>query len=182
MSKPSPLGVEDSGQDAVVIDGDRGARAIPTRDLIVGTTVLFAAGLAMLVPMFGPLEQDSFPLSTFPMFARHRGQPFMHQLVGIDSEGHAQRLTPELLGTSEVLQAKVLIDRAAGSRKRRVRLCNQVADRVARSTDYVNIEQLELRRVRFDPIQYFVVGPTPIESRRLHGCRVERAPQTDTAR
>lgn len=155
------------------------ARVVSSKDLIVGTLVSLAAAAAMLAPMFGPLENDSFPLSTFPMFTRHRGKPVMHQLLGIERDGGERRLTPELLGTSEVLQAKVLIDRAAGSQERSARLCRSVAQRVARSGEHSQLTALELRRVRFDPVAYFSQGRTPIESKRLHRCRVDHLPPSE---
>ncbi len=142
----------------------------------LGTTVIVAASLAMLWPAFGPLEADSFPLSTFPMFARHRGQPRMHQLLGITKDGARRHLEPKHLGTSEVLQAKALIDRAARSSQRRRALCRQVAARVSSDADYDDVVRLELRSVRFDPVKYFTSGPEPVEQKRLATCRLEHSP------
>ncbi len=154
-------------------------QALSRREHWLGATVVVAASLAMLWPVFGPLEADSFPLSTFPMFARHRGQPRMHQLLGVTKGGARRHLEPKHLGTSEVLQAKALIDRAARSPQRRKALCRQVAARVSRDADYDDVVRLELQRVRFDPVAYFTSGPEPVEQKRLATCRLEHSSSDD---
>jgi hypothetical protein len=121
-------------------------------------------------PAFGSLRDDSFPLSNYPMFAASRGRPRMAQMVGLDAEGAAHRLTPTLLGSSEALQAKALVERAAnGSNKQRRSFCHAVAARVHQA-GYVHIDRLELARVRFDPIAYFMAGPEPLEREVLFTC------------
>ncbi len=126
----------------------------------------------MLWPTLGPLSDDSFPLSTYPMFAAHRGQPILHKLVGIDPRGERRSVPPRLLGTSEVLQAKALIDAAARNKRKRMRLCKSVAERAARDSEYSDVTELQLLRLRYDPIEYFVQGPEPIERRVLARCNV----------
>lgn len=145
---------------------------VSVRERVVGWTVLCGCALALLWPLFGALGDDSFPLSTYPMFTEHREQVTMHQLLGFDAQGAEHRLAPELFGTSEVLQAKALIDRAARSRKRRERLCQRVALQVAARDDYAQLERLQFLRVRFDPIAYFSEGREPLSSKRLHQCSV----------
>ncbi len=150
-------------------------RPFSTSECWFGASVVVTAILAMVWPMFGPLEEDSFPLSTFPMFAHHRGQPRMHQLVALSTNGQERRLSPEHIGTSEVLQAKSVIDRAARNPKRAAALCRKVAERVSNDDDYTDVERLEIRRVRFDPIKYFSENPEPIESKRVARCRIAQA-------
>lgn len=133
--------------------------------------------VTVAAPMWIPDAKDSFPLSTYPMFARKRGKPRMYQLVGKTESGTFQKLSPELLGTSEVLQAKVLIRRAARAGKKEQRkLCRQVAKNiVGRSqvkTELRQVQEVHLLRVRFDPIGYFTESPEPIEQKRLTRCRV----------
>lgn len=142
------------------------------RERWFGGAVLLGITFAMSWPVFGPLEADSFPLSTFPMFAKPRGQPSFHQLVGFDAEGKRVAIAPELLGTSEVLQAKTLIDEAARSKRRREALCARVAERLNQSPKHADVERLELVRLRFDPVRYFVEGPEPLAQRTLHTCRL----------
>lgn len=148
------------------------------RERCLGWLVLLGITFAMSWPMFGPLEADSFPLSTFPMFAKTRGQPSFHQLVGIDATEKRVTIPPELLGTSEVLQAKALLAAAAKSQRRRAALCAEVAERTREDRRYAGVERLELVRVRFDPVRYFVEGPEPLAQHTLHRCSVrsESAP------
>lgn len=118
-----------------------------------------------------PQTQDSFPLSTYPMFAAHRGEAWVHQVIGVDVTGAAHVLPPKFLGTSEVLQAKVLIRRAAqGSKSRRLRLCRSVADRVER--EGLPYRYVEIVTARFDPIDYLTISPEPVSRRRLLRCKV----------
>ena len=143
----------------------------------LGGSVVLASALCVCWPAFGPLQADSFPLSTYPMFARPRGKPRMHQLLGLTRDGEVRRLTPEHLGTSEVLQAKALIDRAARSPHGRREMCRQVATRVLADAHLQDVTQLELRLVRFDPISYFTQRREPTQARRLVRCRVaDRTP------
>lgn len=142
------------------------------RERYFGGLVLLSITFAMSWPAFGPLEADSFPLSTFPMFAKTRGQPSFHQLVGTDASGNRVAIPPELIGTSEVLQAKSLLDVAAKSRRRRESLCADVAERTRQDRRYANVEHLELVRVRFDPVRYFVEGPEPLAQHTVHRCKL----------
>jgi hypothetical protein len=128
-------------------------------------------------PAFGALHEDSFPLSNYPMFAAERGQPVMTQVVGFDRDGHVRRLNPELLGSSEVLQAKALVERAAnGGTKSRTAFCEDVAQRVQHAQqatdDSAKIVRLELAKSRFDPVKYFTVAQEPIERAVVHSCAV----------
>lgn len=140
---------------------------------------LVAATLLVAWPALGELDDDSFPLSNYPMFAAERGRPVMAQIVGFDGEGHVRRLSPELLGSSEVLQAKSLVERAAnGGPKTRQTFCETVARRVrdAQASDddgSAKISRLEIAKGRFDPVTYFTVSPEPIERVVLHTCNVE---------
>jgi hypothetical protein len=133
---------------------------------------LLATGL-VLAPAFGPLSNDSFPLSTYPMFAATRGRPRMGQILGVDAQGTTHRLSPELLGSSEVLQAKALVERAInGGAKQRDAFCAAVAARVRKQGNPLTLKRLDLAKVRFDPIEYFTVGPTPIERDVVASCSV----------
>lgn len=139
---------------------------------------LVVATLSVAWPALGELDDDSFPLSNYPMFAAERGRPVMAQIVGFDSQGQVRRLSPELLGSSEVLQAKSLVERAAnGGPKARQTFCETVARRVrdAQTDDDVSakISRLEIAKGRFDPVTYFTVSPEPIERVVLHTCNVD---------
>jgi len=87
--------------------------------------------LAVLSPIFSGAS-DSFPFSTYPMFSQPRGQPTLYAVVAQMSDGGEQRLSPELVGSKEVLQAKVLIQRSVdGGSEGMAALCRDTALRVA---------------------------------------------------
>lgn len=141
-------------------------------------TVTFGVALVTLWPGLDASFKDSFPLSNYPMFARHRGKPPLVQMVGIGKEDAPLVLGPPLIGTREVLQAKVIIERAAaGGTQARAEFCAEVAKRVAVRTNprYREIHRVEMVRVQFDPIGYFEKGPIPMSRKVIVSCPVERS-------
>jgi hypothetical protein len=151
------------------------SHAFPARDKALALASWLLVTIALLWPAFGPLSRDSFPLSTYPMFAAHRGQPALNKLVGVDASGAERAIPPRLLGSSEVLQAKALIDAAARNKQKRARLCEAVAERVLHDSNFDAVSELLLLRLRYDPVAYFERGPTPVERRVLGRCQVPRA-------
>jgi len=95
----------------------------------------YALGLGMPAAVLSPLfsgAPDSFPLSTYPMFAQPRGQPSLDSVVALMADGGEERLPPPLIGTKEVLQAKVLIQRSVEAGPEAMAgLCQDVAARAA---------------------------------------------------
>lgn len=131
-----------------------------------------AAGVGVAAAVLSPLLSggDSFPLSNYPMFARSRGQPTLYAAVGRDAAGGERRLPPSALGSSEVLQAKVLIQRSVQQGPRAVQaLCRSIAERLAAAGER-ELREVEIVRRRYDPIAYFATGPEPLEQERLHRC------------
>jgi hypothetical protein len=139
----------------------------------LGLCVGAGATLAVLSPLVEDPNGDSFPISSYPMFARPRGQPTLYAAVARDREGSESRLPPSVVGSSEVLQTKVLIERSVQNGPRAMQdLCNSIADKVAASPDAGRLRSIELVRRRYDPIAYFVSGPSPLEQERLTSCAV----------
>ena len=116
---------------------------------------------------------DSFPLSTYPMFSRPRGQPLIYQMVAVNRSSERQSLPPHLVANAETLQASAALQRAVATGQLAT-LCQEVASRVASDPEFAATSRLEIRAVRYNPISYFVDGRLPIESRRLHRCMVTR--------
>ncbi len=132
------------------------------------------ATTAVLSPLWG-VEGDSFPISSYPMFARPRGQPTLYAVLGRARGGAELRLPPEVVGSSEVLQTKVLIQRSVEQGPEAMgELCRGVASRVAASPEKYGASSIEIVRRRYDPIAYFERGPEPIEQERLMTCKVPR--------
>jgi hypothetical protein len=99
-----------------------------TRLLVVAPVV---AALAVASPLLRDPTSDTYPLSTYPMFATDRGGA--HRIataVEIDPDGTVHRLSPELIaGTDEVVLAAVTVDRSV-RRGEADELCAEIADRV----------------------------------------------------
>ena len=142
--------------------------------------VAYGWGLGLVLlglsPAFrDPRRGDSFPLSTYPMFAQTRERPLLYFAEGLDRSGQAQRLAPQLLGSGEVMQAVATVRRAIeGGETRRREFCRNIAARVAADGALEEVSRVRLVGARFDPIAYFEEGPTPLE-RQVHAeCKVRR--------
>lgn len=93
-------------------------------------TVLVVAVLAAPVV----LDRDSFPLSTYPMYAPSRpGAVDLPTAVGVDAAGATHRLSLGLIGASDdpLIVSGAL--REAIARGEAPRRCREIASRVARS-------------------------------------------------
>ena len=136
---------------------------------------------AVLSPL-AAMDVDSFPISSYPMFARPRGQPTLYTVVARAADGSERRLAPSWLGSSEVLQAKVLIQRSVERGPEATRaLCRNVAERVAAAADAGDLRAVEIVRRRYDPIRYFVSGPEPLEQEQLERCEIPGSVQAGAA-
>ncbi len=141
---------------------------------LAGLGVGLGATAAVLSPLV-TAAGDSFPISTYPMFARPRGQPTLYAAIARATDGSEQRLTPSLIGSAEVLQAKVLITRSVEQGPAAtLALCQGIAGRIAASPAATDLRSVEIVRRRYDPIAYFVSGPEPLEQERLQSCPVPR--------
>jgi hypothetical protein len=101
---------------------------IPRRRTIVAATLV----ALVCAPALTDKEYDSFPLSTYPMFAGHRDRvAAVHTAVVVDG-GRVVRLSSELIGgSSEPMLAAENVVHAIGDR-RAPSLCAEIARRAAR--------------------------------------------------
>jgi hypothetical protein len=112
---------------------------------------LVAVVLAMLAPtLFWP-ERDSYPLSTFPMFAAPKGRTSaLTAVVGIGADGSVQRLSAEeVTGTDEVMLAVATVARAVGE-DRAEDLCEDVAE----GLDSDDVVAVQVRTERVDSVSW----------------------------
>ena len=64
---------------------------------------LYGAALSVLLiglsiwPACRTPSTDSFPFSNYPMFARKKGHPLVHRIVGITAKGERLRVPPEMI-------------------------------------------------------------------------------------
>jgi hypothetical protein len=148
---------------------DRGSRREQVRAALVGVV---AVG-AVLVPLWRDLDQDSLPLSNYPMFTVRRPQvTSIERAIGIAVDGSEHVLAPELSGgTVEVIQAaQTIVDAIrAGSADD---LCEEIAARVADSDDERTTD-VAIVTERFDVVAALRSDdPQPMD-RRVHArCEV----------
>ncbi|HEX5660381.1 MAG TPA: hypothetical protein VFX59_24465 [Polyangiales bacterium] len=136
----------------------------------------FGLGMVALVaaPGFGDPGDDSYPLSTYPMFARPRGKPLLSFVEGV-TDGEPVRLPPEIVAHNEVMQAAATVKRAVMAGPEALdRLCTRVAEDVAKDPDFARVREVRIVSARFDPVRYFTEGPIPEQRNELYLCAVRR--------
>jgi hypothetical protein len=93
--------------------------------------LLGIAAVAVLSPLARAPRSDTYPLSTYPMFATNRGAEHrIPTVVEVLADGTTARLSPELIaGTDEVILTAVTVSRAVRDGHADA-LCGEVADRL----------------------------------------------------
>lgn len=144
-----------------------------------GPFYAYAISIAVIAAVLYPLSfdrrTDSFPLSSYPMFARAQPEPTVVAVYMIAvGDGFRRSVPPELVGTSEVLQAQATIRGALRRGTRAMRaLCERVAARVAAAEPFAAASEVRLIKGRFDAIAY-LTGDTAGRERVRMTCRVRR--------
>ncbi len=127
---------------------------------------------AVLWPVLGSPQSDSFPFSTYPMFSgRRSANVSIAHVVAIDAAGNTAALPPEALGTGEVIQAFETVRQAIrqGSAST-ASLCSEVAEW---ARDHRG-EAVSIAVVTdtYDGIDYFEGATEPLTSVTHHTCEV----------
>jgi len=137
-----------------------------------------AALAAVLAPLTWNLHDDSFPLSTFPMFSgRKRATGAIAHVVLFSRDGRGRVAPPRLLGTDEIMQAAATSARAVrGGRAASEELCRFVAERAARAGTFGPLSHVEVRSDTYDAVAFFAGRTRPLRSRILARCVPEGAP------
>ncbi len=145
---------------------------------VAGVLAFIALTSAMLWPLTFAAGTDSFPLSSFPMFATARN-PILEAVSvhAVLPSGERARLPPGLAaGTPEVLQARALIHRAVTTNRQTMEvLCRKALTRSQSAWKLPPIA-VELRYERYDARAYYRGQREPLKEKLLHCC----ADQTDT--
>jgi len=141
-----------------------------------GYIVGLGAVVLTAIPVLWRAERDSFPLSTYPMFARRLASPTVYFVERVDEKGRARRLTPEQVSGHEVMQSFKTIRRAVREGPKAVdKLCRAIATRLARRERRERFVSLRVVGASFDPVSYFTENAPP-EERSVEGtCRVQVA-------
>jgi hypothetical protein len=129
-----------------------------TRSRAFALIVSIALIAAALSPLVRRPDDDGFPLSTYPMFAWRRPQVLaMSYPLGVTAEGVERYLSPELIGSSEVLQAAAIVERAVARRGAEVaRLCEAIARRVAASPAHRDVAAIRIVTGTHDAVELLV--------------------------
>ncbi len=91
----------------------------------------FIAAAVILSPLLREPRDDTYPLSTYPMFATDRGAIMsIDTAVTIDPTGGTDHLSPkQISGTDEIVSAAVVVSRAVRNGDAEL-LCIDIADRL----------------------------------------------------
>lgn len=131
--------------------------------------VVATATIAVLLPLFTHDGEDSFPLSTYPMFSGPKEAVVDTDLVlGVDGSGDDLRLSPEeIAGTDEVIVAGGTV-RAAVSSGGAAQLCEEVAGRV----DPGEVVAIQVVTDRLDAVAWYEGDRSPLDRTVHHRCDV----------
>ncbi len=123
-------------------------------------------------------RNDSFPLSTYPMFSYDKPRTAtVTSAVALGPNGLEVPLAPEFIGTSETMQAlRTIANAVRAGRERTKELCATIAERVARSDDpeLARAERVAFVTLTVDSIHYLAGDRTPLDRRIAQRCRVQR--------
>ena len=139
----------------------------------------YALSIVMLALVLSPLarhpDDDSFPLSTYPMFSHERPRSMtMTHVVGLDASGRREPLSPRVSAdTREVLQSMRTIEGAV-RRGRAIVSCHEAAERVKARPELDHVREVAVETITFDAVAYFDDAP-PEPKRFVHArCKVRR--------
>lgn len=114
------------------------------------------------------LDQDNFPLATYPMYARSRGDAVAVATVnGITSSGEFSRLSLQLIGESDdpLIVGALVRDAVRGGTPAVTALCRRVAARVA--ADGAEFDRIEVVTETHDVVSHTSDQPSLV-SRDVH--------------
>jgi hypothetical protein len=129
---------------------------------------------ATLSPLVRNPNDDSYPLSTYPMFSwRRPTQLSMSYPIG-DTPTGRRYLTPRIIGSGEVLQARAIVERAVSRGGTELRtLCERIAATVATVPRFSDVTQIRIMSGTHESIDFLVRDKLGPETERFH-CPVKR--------
>lgn len=166
------VGPEVVGKAASEPAAERGPRRLAERGAYAYAFIVITLALVLSPLAREPLD-DSYPLSTFPMFSR-KPEPILPltQALGMHADGAITPLSPQLAaGTVEVLQAMVYLRREVDAGRARP-LCEAIAARAA--GEGAELRAVAIARSEFQLDSYFSGAPEPSKRRVVASCQVPR--------
>jgi hypothetical protein len=134
---------------------------------------------AVAWPALRAPQDDSYPLSTYPMFAHRRGRDNdVTRALAILPDASETPVPPRYVANAETMQAFYTLARAvAGGSETALALCESIAQRlaVAREPKFARARRVELVTERVDAIDYLAGRAKPYE-RRVHASCAVGAP------
>jgi hypothetical protein len=130
---------------------------------------------ATLSPLLRKPIEDSFPLSTYPMFAWKRPTKLtMSYAIGETASGERRYLVPRVVGSGEVLQARAIVERAVKKGgKELAALCEKVAANVAQLDRFGDVARIRVMSGTHDSIDFLIEHELGPEFERAK-CEVKR--------
>lgn len=139
----------------------------------LGAVLLWVGFTAAILYPIVP-DKDDFPLSNYPMFSvPKKTTAKIYHVVGFTPDGRAYPLSPEMVGTDEIMQASQTVKLAIGGGRAKT-LCDEAAQRVADSRDFAEVTRLQVRIDVFDSIRYWEGDRSTSRTRILAKCGVPR--------
>lgn len=139
---------------------------------LVGAIVSIVAIAATAAPvLLDPVKGDSFPLSTYPMFASRRPltQSFEYA-VGFTAAGERRTIKPRHVANNEIMQARTTFSKARRE-GRLPQLCERIAGRVGADRALDDVVRIDIVTGTHHAIDYLVHGVRGKE-RTLTSCAV----------
>jgi hypothetical protein len=130
---------------------------------------------ATLSPLVRNPVDDSYPLSTYPMFAWKRPTKLtMSYAIGETAAGERRYLVPRVLGSGEVLQARAIVERAVRQGgKELATFCQRVAANVAQLDRFDDVARVRVLSGTHDSIEFLIDHKLGTELERAK-CEVKR--------
>ncbi len=133
--------------------------------------ITIAVALLLVAPVL--VDQDGFPLSTYPMYARTRGDVVgFVTAYGVDASGQRHELSLATIGDSDdpLIVAGEL--RAAISAGRADRRCAEIARRAAATA---GLHSVEVVTERYAVVDRVASSAAPVERTVHASCSAEQA-------
>lgn len=143
-------------------------RAVRGRAYLI--SVVLAGAVAL--PLVGLVQDDSFPVSTYPMFAARRtAEVTISHAVAVDVDGTRRAVSPGAVANLEVMQAFETVRQAVRQGPAATqRLCERIATRLA--GDGARAARVEIVSERYDAVAYFEGHQEPLRRQRHASCEV----------
>jgi hypothetical protein len=130
--------------------------------------------VAVILPLAGDPRADSFPFSTYPMFAgRQSAEATIPHAVVIDAGGERSPLPPVAVANDEVIQAfETLRQAVRQGPDATARLCTRAADWYAGRDE--GPARVEIVSDTYNVVAYFDGEKEPVSTRVHASCEVPR--------